>query len=255
VTNGGTDPSAATKQALNTFCADLDTNSLTAKMIALNCFVPDNLIAAITPLIKVQGNDPWTNLNFVSGDITTSGLLGNNAFKYLDTGVQPANLNYADTGITAYVPGALVDNTSATWGSVTALVPDDVLQLLPLLGGTLYAFLPYSAAGASGISVANATGGYFCLSRTASNLVTFYKANSSIGHTTFGSSAFNVSDHYAGNANPFFVQALNSNGGAVQESGDLVSFLAIHTSLTAGESATFYGLVQALRTALGGGFL
>jgi hypothetical protein len=80
--NGGASPSTNTQIALTTFMQSLYNNNIYSKMISVNCLVPDNLIAASTPLIFIAGNSLWTNHNFVSGDLTVNGLLGNGSSKY-----------------------------------------------------------------------------------------------------------------------------------------------------------------------------
>src|SRR5579862_3996322 len=45
VANGGAAPSAATEAALNTFVLGMDSTGLWAKMICVNCLVPDSLTA------------------------------------------------------------------------------------------------------------------------------------------------------------------------------------------------------------------
>ena len=77
VINGGVKPLQSTIDTLYTFYNGLVSAGLADKMIAVNCFVPDNLIAAITPLIvhpEVGGFDPWTNVGFVAGDLSPAGL-------------------------------------------------------------------------------------------------------------------------------------------------------------------------------------
>ena len=106
VANGGALPSNTTLNATSDFCYSLDTAGLTSLIIAVNTFVPDNLIASITPLIKNAGNDPWTNNNFVAGDLNMDGLKGNGSNKYLATGLNPSVVFdgplSASAGITLY---------------------------------------------------------------------------------------------------------------------------------------------------------
>ena len=76
VVAGGAAPSSATKTALKTFYSALNLAGLLPKMVAVNPFVPDNLIASTVPLIWEAGNEQWTNHNFVAGDLTVNGLIG-----------------------------------------------------------------------------------------------------------------------------------------------------------------------------------
>ena len=109
VTNGGSQPLQSTIDTLYTFYNGLVSAGLADKMIAVNCFVPDNLIAAITPLIvhpELGGIDPWTNVGFVAGDLSPAGLAGNSGGigKTLRTGLQLTNCfpNTNSAGITIY---------------------------------------------------------------------------------------------------------------------------------------------------------
>ena len=57
VINGGAAPSSGTILALSKFCYCLDGKSLTSSMLGVCCFVPDSVIAAITPLIVGTGHE------------------------------------------------------------------------------------------------------------------------------------------------------------------------------------------------------
>ena len=78
-TAGGAQPSQKTVNVLNNFYETLISNNLSSSMKAVNCFVPDSLIAAKTPLIANYGSSSWNDISgtFVSGDLTISGLKGN----------------------------------------------------------------------------------------------------------------------------------------------------------------------------------
>ena len=89
VANGGATPSASTQTAASTFWNSV--SALQSQVICLNFFAPDNLIACLTPFIKGPGNDPWINHNFVTGDLSVTGLQGNGSNKYVDTGITWAN--------------------------------------------------------------------------------------------------------------------------------------------------------------------
>lgn len=88
VANGGPTPSANTINAMETLRRGLITAGLSGKIYSLCVFVPDSLTAALTPLIKIKGYDPWTNQNFDSTNLTIEGLKGDGTSKYLFSGVQ-----------------------------------------------------------------------------------------------------------------------------------------------------------------------
>src|SRR5258705_1931242 len=105
VANGGSAPSAGTKTALSTFVAGCKADAIWAKIFALNCFVPDNLIACFTPLVVGSGSDPWINSGglFVNGDLSVNGLTGNASNNFLNTGILPSTMPSNLAGWSAYV--------------------------------------------------------------------------------------------------------------------------------------------------------
>ncbi len=254
VSNGGAAPSDATKSALNTFYLGLSSNSILSKMIAVCCFVPDNLIASITPLIKVAGNDPWTNTSFVGGDLTSAGLKGNGSTKYLNTGVVPnsAFASNQDIGLTLYNSS---DNTDACEYDISATDNPATLTILSFYhscGGVDYFDCNDTVQGRTS-GADSAFLGYVSGNRTSNTAAAIYKANSSTAHTTVGSSVV------SGGFRPSFaLYAYASNRGGTLDgslSAKRYSYVAIHLGLSSGESSAHYNLVQAMRTSLGGGFV
>lgn len=134
IKNGGTKPSQNTISSINHFYHNIASTTIFGKIQSLNCYVPDNLIAAITPLIKTYGNDPWLNNNsqFVIGDLTINGLIGNggtqfnqSTVKYLNTGVLGTNYSSDNTaGLTLYVYAAGL-NTGGDGGTYDAGYTND----------------------------------------------------------------------------------------------------------------------------------
>ena len=187
MTNGGAAPSDATKLALHNFCAGLDTDSLTASMLAVNCIVPDSLIAATTPLIKGPGNDPWTNTNFVAGDLTVAGIKGNASNKYLDTGVNPNTEMTATTsaGVTLYMPDLAGSAGSAFTesGIISSNLSSDNFGLFPALNSVTHWNCCGWAVGGEATAVVNLSG-YYSGNRIANNDNRIFFANSTNPHGT-----------------------------------------------------------------------
>lgn len=259
VTNGGAAPSSATKAALSSFCDSLDSNSLTALMYSVNCFIPDSLIASITPLVKTLGNDPWTNHGpFLAGDLSVSGLKGNGTTKYLDTGVKPSNIEatYANQGVTLYFTSAENSASYQDFGSNDNSPSYDTHQtILELNSGGIYWDSPY-AAGSGRMSVAVAPGtGYYSANRTAANINNLYFANSGTAHGPIvATNTFNAGALATSTA-AMYCFAFNAAGSASGFSAHRISFSAVHKGLTQAQSLAFFNAIQALRTALGGGFV
>lgn len=258
VTNGGAAPSAATKSALCTFVTGCQADGIWSKMISVCCFVPDNLIAAITPLIANAGNNPWTNHSFVSGDLTVNGLISDGSTKYLDTGVTPSANPFGafDSGMTVY----LATGSNETKGEMGCFVtsPHTDGWSLENNGGNAYFDAPYGVSGASRLGpIANSNWtGYFSGSRTSSTFAALYKANSGVAHTQIGSTSVTAVDQRSVVNFPICVFATPTAGSAT---GGIISrrlsFAAIHNGLSSTDSNNFYNRIQALRMGLGGGYV
>ncbi len=259
VRNGGAAPSANTQSALTTFFNGLVSNNLLAKMKTINVVAPDNLTAAITPFWNVGGGiDPWINHNFVSGDLTVNGLIGNGSNKYLDTGMAP-NLCFTSTsdgGLTVYV-AANSTNVGESDFNVTQATPGQAMAIYPNFSGTAFLDMYSQTAGSGRISASNSGFTGYCSGNHGTLgggvIEAIYTGNSGSGHTTLVSSTTSVGGSLP--TQNLYAFAGNNLGSPGQFSVKRLSFFAIHSGLTATESLAFYTLVQALRTAFGGGFV
>ncbi len=251
VTNGGGTPSAGSKTSLCTFQAGLVTDSLDSLQVSWNAIASDNLIASITPQLKGPGTvDPWTNVGgaFVSGDLTASGLKGDGATKYLNTGIAPSGsgLTITDGGFTSYVtvePGdagvLLASNTNS--GSDVFLSNFSGTMILDCWDGS-----------GGQISAANAGfTGYASGNRTASNSIAIYEANSGIAHHTLVSASSSSVGNPAGNPFEITIFGWNIAGTVSSLSSKRLGFISIHHGYTSGQSALYYARVQTLMTAFG----
>lgn len=256
---GGAAPTTGTKTALKTFYAGLDTDGILSKITALNAYVPDSLTAAITPLIWNAGNESWTNHNFVSGDITTTGIKGNGTTKYLDTGIITSSAN----NITATSAGIsiIISNipTSANIYDLGVGGSGNSSQFALLNNAGTIFFYCWKFSGSSGtdfVSFAAPGGatwaGYLSGNRTASNAIAVYRASTSLSHALGGSG---TGAQTGGTIASFALAAgaINALGSLSSFSTHSVSFLAIHGGLTLAQSANMYARAATLRTALGGG--
>ncbi len=113
VANGGAMPSGNTIACMETLRLSLISLGITNKIYSLCIFVPDSLIAATTPLFKHKGADPWTNGNFVIGDLTVNGFKGDGSTKFLDTAVKANNTGIASGGTGSRGLTVLVTETSS----------------------------------------------------------------------------------------------------------------------------------------------
>lgn len=258
--NGGS-PAAGTVSALSTFCYALDAASLTSKMKAVNCFTQPDIACATTPLIVGPGVDPWTNINFGLSDLDDNGLKGNGSNKYLKTGINPSTtFSGVQGGVTLYI----------TEGS-DASGEQDIGCLTTSPGGEQQAFQVHSrfsgnaicdcfSDGAGRINQSNSGWlGYFSVNRRSTTDYKIYEAKSSVPHFQFASKATEAALGPPDRLITVFCGNYNGSGSTYgtifSYSSKRLSFAALHDGLTAAESLALYNAVQALRTALGGGYV
>lgn len=253
VVNGGAAVSDNTLYAVSNFCGALDAAAISNLMIAVNVFAPDNLIASITPLYKVFGNDPWTNTNFVASDLSVQGLKGNASTKFLNSGIIPSvayNLVNTSGGLTVY-------NTFPDTGSGADC---DVLNVTPFFalfsnnaGNAVFNCWSNGAGdfvSAAGLSLGL---GFTSGSRTSGTTGALYTANSINAFASIGSLGTVVQSPPTTFALYFF--ARNSTGTTNIFSAKRLSFAAVHFGLTSEQTQNLFNAVQALRVALGGGWI
>lgn len=251
---GGASPSAGTLTALKTFHMGLNNSNLLAKMVAVNCFVPDNLVAARIPFIRTGGGLQWTNNNFVAGDLTVSGLTGNGSSKYLNTGllpdkIAPATPTSAGLSVMIATPAseaAVAISAMGATGSSGFLI--DNWQ-----GGAGFGCWRWEGASDVVSGTVSATyAGFLSGSRTAPNAIAAYSVNSTNAIAVLGSSAGAQTGTQFGTY-PLTVFANNAAGTINAYSAATLSFAAVHAGLSQAETAALYSLVATLRASLGGG--
>lgn len=245
IANGGASTSTNTQLALTIFLHSLTNSGLNTKMLTMNAIVPDNLTAALTPLIVGSSTDPWGNHNFVSGDLTVNGLVGNGTTKYATTGVAgDVFVTSASAGFTVYY-SSYVNEAAVELLSLDASAHQVGIYLY---SGVIY-FDCFNTT-PSEISHALTAAGYVSGNRISSGSFDIYFANSGNAHSSL------VHGTAAPGAMPtpqYYVWAGNNNGTPFLWTSKRLSFVAIHNGLTAAESLAFFNAIQALRTALGGG--
>lgn len=260
VTNGGPAPTNATKQAIDTFWKGVKSDGMDGLIIALNFVAPDSIIAAKTPFIVGPGNDPWQDsINaFTGADLSVNGLLGNIALghKLLNTGVSCAAFTSdGDCGLTFYVSVNGGSSTNMCCG--VGRVAGNSCGVFYDFTGFGFFFEVWAQGGACPDRPQNAAfaagfQGYCSNNRISLSSATVYKANSVTPHAVVAdcSGGGNITTtRPAGNIS--FVSDTVSDG----SNSSRYSFFAIHHGFTSAQSALFFARVQALRVALGGGFV
>ena len=253
VANGGAAPSETTLNALDVFWDALVAAGIDSKMKVVNIYAPDSLIACSTPYLVGTGSDPWTNIGpFTSSELTVDGLKGNGTSMAWNTGVLletefPAPSN--SHGYTLYTFDAL--NQDKRDGGATDSGGVEQLHHLALSSTLLNYSTP---SGTNVVSIANNLfAGYVCMMRVSSTDLEVYRANSGTAHALLGSySGAKVGTLPA--VRPFYVHGSNNVGTLAFPCSRRLSFMALHTHLTSGQSSDFFDAVQQLRTDLGGGY-
>jgi len=255
--NGGAVPSQQTQNAAITFINSLKACNVLSNIVALNIFAPDSLIAALTPLIKGPGVDPWVNHGFVAGDLTASGLTGDGATKWLDTGVVAKTaMPNAKGGLALYCPTSYAVATVADdmGGYETGATIAIELSFSGTANNLMFSYGNYSSMWVGGGNAGPFLGlllGYAFGTTTRS--YGFFKANGTIGWTQISSTTVGSLTNWP-NVN-IYLFARNQAGAAGGFSARQFSFAAIFTFADAASGQCLYNAVQTLRWGLGGGYV
>lgn len=258
VANGGAAPAAATTAALCAFVTTLMNAGVWSQMVAVNCMVADNLTALRTPLlVGPSGFDPWTQPagSYAGGAVTINGLVGDGTH-YLSTGISQQTTGITSTSagmsIYAFATGANsvvcgCSNGAATSWIIAAHYPGFTLSLNDCWNDN---------DAADRASVAQNTAGFYSGSRTSNTVLKLYFATSGNAFANVGSSTGTMVGSPSAAAGSIYCMAQDVAGTSVLNiSSGTCSFFAMHGGLSSGDSQTLYNAVQAMRTALGGGFL
>lgn len=251
IANGGTAPTFNILASLSVFCYGLDSSGLSGKMGAICTFTPgaaspavnaSDMIRAMTPLNAGTGSDPWFQTGFPIGNLTVDGLKGDGGAHHIETGITADSFFGVDNaGVTIYNTflSETADNDCFAFNGVSQM-----LQLFPAFGNDVIFDCWDNNLGGGRLQTANTNDGvcYVSANRTAANAFAIYTATSAIAHSLRASG--------------------NTTGGSLPTadirllySPKRFSFVAIHVGLTESESSTFFNLIQALRTAFGGGYV
>lgn len=256
VTNGGAAVSTASVSAANTFYRSLDAaGTVLAKIKALNFVAPDSVMAALTPLIKTFGQDPWKDQTggTTHFGVSSNGIIATAASIALATGVIPSTC-FASTstgGLSCYCTvTTAADGSAVDIGSNISNAQ------------TCQLYTNFNSAFAAGQIYNNTTGscgmapqgtGFYCANVTGAAAAAIYYGSSATGFITGGTIAT------GGGTRPtvqIYGMGLNANGATTGTTQiRRYSFFAIHDGFTSTEAQAFYNAVQALRVAFGGGFV
>lgn len=254
VTNGGSPPSNSTLQAVCTYYNSLVAGSVDSLMIADILIPPDGgLAGAFTPFFHTLGNNPWTNHNFVSGDLSATGVTGAST-KYLDTGIvdNTAWSSGTENGMAVYLTPT-TNSGSVDTGSLD-INTSNMSRMTINVFGSILANL-YDNTNISTISWPFASfnnphsGGFIAQVRQSGSRADVYAGNS----VTAFSSLANTTSQGAGRPLGFnqFVFAVNNDGSPSNYTVHKLQYACFFRGLgmTATKIQVLFNAVQALQVA------
>lgn len=272
--NGGGTPSAKSQNAINTFWKALKTAGIDSKMIHVNCIAGDNYITATTPLIVGPGGfNQWHDNNgtLAGGQLNlANGLNGNQSYvagSFFDTGVIPSATSLAagNAGVSVYVSEQEPDGTNHTHGGCDNFNHGGTSQFKLIYDFELVAFDNGVATGfvtSTNGGIYQPFAGFFSLNvepTTPSWNVGAYGVTA--GSPQFPTYTHLVNDGGGSTPGTGTVTTISSfgwldvNGQFQEPSAETLSFAAFHLGLTFTQSTALFNAVQAMRVAMGAGFI
>lgn len=264
VANGGAAVSQSTISAADTFYAAI--SSFASLFKTLNIVAKDSVIAALTPLIVGSGADPWA-VNGGSGTVGAGVVTVNGWQATGDTGTHwlapviilsnIASFSVSNGGMSIYCFTLLSEASNRAQAGVTDAAgrrfqfdlndssgPGSVAVMCNDFGTSNGGGAPGTSKGA----------GFYSMNRNAANALHCYfaKSSSAFADAFPNTTGTNVTTPPQTQGMVF---AGYNNNGVVTASQSTYSFFALHDALTSAQAQTLYNAVQALRTALGGGFV
>jgi len=260
VANGGARPSAVSINCMETLRTTLIAQGITNKIYSLCVFVPDSVIAASTPLFKHKGADPWTNFNFVIGDLNINGLKGDGTSKALDTGVKAKLGEATQTGEQTKGLTYIITETATNRLQVDVGQQDADGDPLFVLTSSLAIsqFLPGANTALQRLGTNDSRRvGFFsgsCETNGSTTNITLYVASPTESfkalstRTTFltASSTTTTEDTI-----PYFANKIA--GTNTQWSANRISAAVVHNGLSESQTSNLWVALKACRECLGGG--
>lgn len=250
VAAGGANISTTTSNALRTYYSGLNTGGSLYQMVVANLLVPDNLAAAITPVIWRAGLESWTPEHFSVTNLTVNGLTGNGSNKRLLTGINPNTISGGGFSVTSAGISTMVYNAptlgvadfGGASGSAFFYNRIDAARAYYLCWRATTINTDYLSAPPA------ITNGWHSGNRTAANAIALYHANSTVPFTMLTNATGTASAPLLN----LELYAFAANGIAAF-SDHTVSYIGLHSGMTSNQSSNHYNLVAATRVLLGGG--
>lgn len=253
IANGGSVPTAVSMNAMETLRTGIISAGLSNKIFDLCVFVPDSLIAATTPLFHALGSDPWTNTNFVSGDLNVNGLKGDGATKFLNTGIPIGVLTAAprtNRGLTVLVSESENNQTGVDIGFESSAGVDPLLLNVSSNSGKTEMYVS-SISGGTFATASDYRRSGVVSGNCVASVITIYGQSLLVPQQVIATLS-QASISYSGTVR-LFAFCYSLAGAPTSHSAKRISVISVHDGLTAAEASTFSTLLLACRTALGGG--
>lgn len=247
---GATALSSNTTWAVDQFWNGCVTDGNDSNILVCNTYAPDNLIAAITPLVAGGGNNSWVNQGsaFVSADLTVNGLKGNASNKSLNTGFLQTSFTANNSGIAYYYYST--NTVNAEDGGAQSF-PNGYFLTMADTTATVMGYNQTAGQGSITATITSATPGWVSAQRTSSTSQDIYFYNSGTAHTSLAHTATSGGSLVALN---MWVFVLNNANSAFGYSDCRMSFLAYTKGLDSTHDANLASRAQSLRVAYGGGY-
>ncbi len=249
IANGGADP-VSSLIAVNNYWNGLVADGVDSSIVILGIYAPDNLIAALTPLVVGGGSDPWGNNGpFVTGDLTVNGLAGDGVGKYLDTGLAGNN-----AALSATATSFSVYRTTATGGGILADIGTIGASNVHWIGRET--FWRNGDPTNNNIQPAAAGPGFYCDVRVSSTDHRVFFASSGSAFAQIGATDTAALSLPVPVRNWFVHAFSNQNGVANGLSTYRYSNAAVfNNTFNSTKAQSFFNRTQAFRVAVGGGFI
>lgn len=255
--NGAPRPALATIRAQSDFCCYLDRNDLRSQILVFNSFVPDSFIAATTPLftsVTDPSLDPWIPSFFVDADLDINGLKGNDSNKFLRTGFNPSTDFPDNISASVFVYETTTDLSGGTFGVPMGSGFAGREMALYTEHNLGHVFTCWDTAG-SGVVAPDPvpSAGFVVGTRNGVNSNSIYFANSSTPWSAIGFNAAATTQPTS--LYEIYVFAYNDPLGTQYFCPRRISIAGIGFGLSSAQGELLYNGCQALRIALGGGFI
>ena len=250
-TNSGLNPSANETASVNNFYNGVVNAGLLSNVLCCNCLVgAGNAVGMGTPIIKGSGTNPWTAAGVANGYCTVNGFNSNGSF--YESGFLDNSLSLNNAALWCYdVTGGADTANHFLYGTFNGADAFCGLRSDPGTGTNVNIGC-WSIAGSTTITTTRPAGLYI-MERIAATDLRLWFFNSTNPLAQLGATIATAEGAQSGIQ--FYIGALNNAGGGFGSTTHTISFWAATISMTTAQKAAFAKLIQALRVAIGGGFV